>query len=125
VRWECTSSMQADSRDLVCWSGQTQPLALRFTHALFSLGTFLSSVDRMAKKRLWGCAHLFRPMYAGANMGHPSDFLRALLTIQTAAPESASSLRANGQDLSNPVRFAPRFATMQPPASEGGVPGVG
>ena len=25
-------------------------------------------------KRLWGCAHLIRPMYAGANMGHPSDF---------------------------------------------------
>jgi hypothetical protein len=24
-------------------------------------------------------AHLFRPMYAGANMGHPSDSLRARL----------------------------------------------
>jgi hypothetical protein len=24
-------------------------------------------------------AHLFRPMYAEANMGHPSDFLRPLL----------------------------------------------
>jgi hypothetical protein len=24
-------------------------------------------------------AHLFRPMYAVANMGHPSDFLRPLL----------------------------------------------
>jgi hypothetical protein len=22
-----------------------------------------------------GCAHLFRPTYAGANVGHPSDFL--------------------------------------------------
>jgi hypothetical protein len=24
------------------------------------------------KKRLWGCARLFQPMYAWANMGHPS-----------------------------------------------------
>jgi hypothetical protein len=23
-----------------------------------------------------GCAYLFRPMYAAANMGHPSDFLQ-------------------------------------------------
>src|ERR1700744_4064414 len=27
------------------------------------------------QKRLRCCAHLFRPMYAGANMGHPSDSL--------------------------------------------------
>jgi hypothetical protein len=26
-------------------------------------------------KRSLGFAHLSRPMYAGANMGHPSDFL--------------------------------------------------
>jgi hypothetical protein len=30
------------------------------------------------EKRSWGRAHRFRPMYALANMGHPSDFLRAL-----------------------------------------------
>jgi hypothetical protein len=30
-------------------------------------------------ERLWGCAHRFRPTYALANVGHPSDFLRLRL----------------------------------------------
>ena len=33
----------------------------------------------MQRERLMGFAHSFRPMYAGANMGHPSDFLPDLL----------------------------------------------
>jgi hypothetical protein len=38
---------------------------------------------------------------------------------------SFDSLRSLSGEYEVPVRFAPRFATMQPPASEGGVPGVG
>jgi hypothetical protein len=40
---------------------------------LLLMGVYLMWIQ---EERLWGCAHLFRPTYAGANVGHPSDFLR-------------------------------------------------
>jgi hypothetical protein len=39
--------------------------------AAFSVPTY--------QKRWEGCAHLFRPMYAVANMGHPFAFFRLCL----------------------------------------------
>jgi hypothetical protein len=68
----------------------------------------------MRRKRSLGCAHLFRPTYAGANVGHPSiasdaamtqtprartDFLLKILQIRPAhlavAPKTAASAGMN------------------------------
>ncbi len=34
----------------------------------------------MQRKRSLGCAHRFRPTYAGANVGHPSITFEAVMT---------------------------------------------
>ncbi len=34
-----------------------------------------------SEKRLWGFAHRFRPMYAWANMGHPSEHPAAVISV--------------------------------------------
>jgi hypothetical protein len=49
----------------------------------------------LEQKRSKGCAHRFPPMYAGANMGHPSDFLTDPVAIRHIRSALASKLNCH------------------------------
>src|SRR5450631_445492 len=81
---------QGQCPHLSCRFVRTEPLGKAYLKASFyrtpgtaprvisAVLTVSLSLPANGKKRSKGFAHLFRPMYAGANMGHPSDFLQPL-----------------------------------------------
>jgi hypothetical protein len=52
------------------------------------LGLKEEGVSGRTEKRSWGCAPRFRPTYALANVGHPSDFARPFLDGEYSLFES-------------------------------------
>ncbi len=61
-------------------------------------------------KRSKGCAHRFRPTYAGTNMGHPSDSLPTLLS-QTEEPSNSDVGQAEPQTYGTLPRISTLLAT--------------
>ena len=52
----------------------------------------LATVLSRYKKAIVGCAHLFRPMYAEANMGHPSREEGFVVCSIAATPANSTKL---------------------------------
>jgi hypothetical protein len=58
----------------------------------------------------WGCARLFRPMYAGANMGHPSREEGSVFAPTTATPMNSTRFARPFPDNSAAVLTGLEFA---------------
>src|ERR1700723_2163687 len=63
--------MGAALRPLLC-KRFSRPFGTMSMHGWINLGLLIRICESMQRKRSLGCAHHVRPMYAGANMGHPS-----------------------------------------------------